>query len=122
MVAVPSVFAVNVTPDGRDPVLVMVGTGVPDVVTLKEKAVPTVAVAVAGLVNLGGVVELTVSVNACVVAPAELAAVNVSDVVPATVGVPERVAVPFALALNVTPEGSARRRSTSGWDCPMRQR
>ena len=87
--------------------MVMVGTGVPDVVTLKEKAVPTVAVAVAGLVNLGGVVELTVSVNACVVEPAELAAVNVSDVVPATVGVPERVAVPFALALNVTPEGSA---------------
>ena len=32
---------------------------------------------------------------------------NVSDVVPATVGVPERVAVPFALALNVTPDGRA---------------
>src|SRR6478609_632710 len=90
MVAVPSAFAVNVTPDGSELVLVMVGKGVPDVVTLNENAVPTVAVEVAGLVNFSG--AWTVSVKACVVEPAEFAAVKVSDVVPATVGLPERVA------------------------------
>ena len=43
MVAVPSVFEVNVTPAGRAPVLVIVATGNPLEVTVNENGVPTVA-------------------------------------------------------------------------------
>ena len=52
-VAVPLLLAVKVTPVGRVPVRDSVGVGYPVVVTVKLKAVPTVALALAALVMAG---------------------------------------------------------------------
>ena len=52
-VAVPLLFAVKVTPVGSVPVRVSVGAGYPVVVTVKLKAVPTVALVLAALVMAG---------------------------------------------------------------------
>ena len=52
-VAVPLPLAVKVTPVGSVPVRASVGAGYPVVVTVKLKAVPTVALALAALVMAG---------------------------------------------------------------------
>jgi hypothetical protein len=77
-VAVPLAPAVNVTPLGRVPVRVIVGTGDPVATIGKLNATPAVAVADAALVKRGA--PLIVRVNAWVVAPPALVAVNVSAV------------------------------------------
>ncbi len=53
IVAVPSPLSVNDIPEGRVPDFVIVAGGSPVVVTVKLPAVPTLKVAVAGLVNAG---------------------------------------------------------------------
>ena len=52
-VAVPLALAVKVMPVGSVPVRASVGAGYPVVVTVKLKAVPTVALALAALVMAG---------------------------------------------------------------------
>ena len=49
-VAVPSPLSLKVMPAGSDPVSVREGVGAPDVVTVREPAVPTVKVAAFALV------------------------------------------------------------------------
>ncbi len=63
-VAVPLPLSVKVTPLGSAPDLVTVGGGTPLVVTVKLLALPTVKVALFGLVMVGAP-ELTVSVKLC---------------------------------------------------------
>ena len=53
IVAVPSPLLVNLTPEGSWPVLVMVGAGEPDVVTVKVNRVPAGSVASGLLVKAG---------------------------------------------------------------------
>ena len=60
MVAVPFPLSVKVTPDGSFPLSVSAGTGNPVVVTVKLPLVPTVKVADARLVILGGWLTLSV--------------------------------------------------------------
>lgn len=48
------VLALNVTPFGKLPVMLSVGVGLPEAVTVKVPDVPTVNVAVAALVTAGG--------------------------------------------------------------------
>src|SRR4051794_21064091 len=107
MVAVPSALAVNVSPAGNVPVRLIEGNGLPDVFTEKLKGCPVVAVALVALVKAGADSGTTVSVKACVAAPAALVAVNVTGKVPPVVGVPESVAVPLTPAVKLTPLGSA---------------
>ena len=72
-VAVPvPVPAVKVTPAGRVPDSDSVGVGVPVAVTVNDAGWPTVNVVDVKEVNSG--TDVTVSVNACVVLPAELVA------------------------------------------------
>jgi hypothetical protein len=63
MVAVPLLLLVNATPPGRVPVSVSEGTGVPDVVTVKLNATPTVADALDALVITGPGAGDTVTVR-----------------------------------------------------------
>ena len=53
MVADPLALPVKVTPEGRAPASLSVGAGLPDALTVKLNAVPTVALADAALVILG---------------------------------------------------------------------
>lgn len=107
-VAVPFPLSTNVTPEGSvAPPSLRLGVGVPDVVMLNVPAVPTVNVVLFALVMTGAV--LTVSVKLCVaLLPTPLLAVIVNGYDPFVpdAGVPLRVAVPFPLSTNVTPEGS----------------
>ena len=107
-VAVPLALAVKVTPVGSVPVRVSVGAGYPVVVTVKLKAVPTVALALAALVMAGA--WLTVKAKGWVAGwPIPFVAVIVRlyrPVVPAA-GVPAMVAVPFPLSVKLSPEGNA---------------
>src|ERR1043165_8227362 len=110
-VAVPSLLLTNVTPPGSAPVSLMfidAPLGKPVAVTVNVPAVPTLNVALFGLVIDGG--SCTVSVKLCVpfgVTP--LFAVMVIAYVPPVpaFGMPASVAVPLPLSTNVTPPGSA---------------
>lgn len=53
IVAVPSPLPVNLTPEGSRPVLVIVGAGEPEVVTVKVNRVPAGSVVLGLLVNAG---------------------------------------------------------------------
>jgi hypothetical protein len=78
MVAVPFVLAVHFRPVGNVPVSVNTGAGVPpELVTVKVKAFPAVAVALAALVMVGAMAT-TVRTKAWVTDPAVLVAFNVS--------------------------------------------
>src|SRR5215472_5970357 len=94
----------NVTPLGNVPVSLNVGLGLPDAVTVKVPATPTVNVVLLALVITGAV--FTVSVKFWVAGlPTPFVAVNVigyEPLVPAP-GVPLRTPV---VALNVTPAGN----------------
>jgi hypothetical protein len=101
------VDGVNVTPFGSAPDSLRVGVGVPDAITVKDPAAPTVKVVLVALVNMGAV--STVSVKFCVAFGAiPFDAVNMMLYVPRLpdAGVPASVAVPFPLSVNVTPLGS----------------
>jgi hypothetical protein len=74
-VAVPLVFEVMAMPGGN-PVAEKVGRGSPVVRTVKVKAAPSVALAVAALVKTG--IEVTVSVNDWFRVPAAFVAVKVN--------------------------------------------
>ena len=63
-VAVPFPLLVKVTPPGSVPVSLRVGVGDPEVITVKEPAVPTVKVVLLALVITAAV--FTVSVKGCV--------------------------------------------------------
>ena len=68
MVAVPLPLSVKVTPVGREPVSVRAGEGAPVVVTVVEKAAPTLEAAELALVMAGA----TFSVRVVVPVPATL--------------------------------------------------
>ena len=102
-VAVPLAAATKVTLAGRPPTSVRAGAGVPTVVTLKEKAVPTLAVYEPALVMAGA--RSMVSAELWDTVPVSLVAVMVKTGDPTVVGVPERIAVPLAPATKVTPAG-----------------
>ncbi len=89
-----AVLVLKVIPAGNVPVIAINGAGAPLAVTVNEKATFDTAIAEATLVNAGTL--CTVSVKACVDAPAALVAVNVTgNCWPAVVvaAVPESVAV-----------------------------
>ena len=99
--------AVNVTPLGNVPVRVIRAAGEPVVVMANVKAETDLGGRRCGAGERRG--APTLSVNAWVVVPAELVAVNViRNVRPtiAAVGVPDNFAVPSAAARNVTPVGN----------------
>src|ERR1700733_6144 len=104
MVAGPFALALKVSPLGNGPTSLNVAAGLPVVVTVKLKVLPTVAVALVPLVKFGS--EFTVIVNFCVVEPTLFEAVMVIELLPTNAGVPVIVAVPFALALKVSPLGN----------------
>ena len=100
----PVAPATNVTPGGNPPDSEMVGSGTPLAVTLKVKALPALKVVDAALVKTGA--WPTTMVNVCVaLGVTPLAAVSAKVVVPTTVGIPVIVAVPFELAVKVSPLG-----------------
>jgi hypothetical protein len=105
--AVPFPLFVKAIPFGRVPDSAMVGTGVPVVVTLNWKALPTSPTAETALVNFGATgTAATVNVNVWTAfGLAPLAATTVNVKIPATVGVPASVALPLAPAVNATPVG-----------------
>jgi hypothetical protein len=76
MVAVPFELAVKLSPFGRLPMRFNVAAGLPVVVTVKLKTLPTVAVADAELAKAGAL--LTPRVNVCVTVPEALEAVRVT--------------------------------------------
>jgi hypothetical protein len=111
---------VNVTPLGSAPVSLRFGVGVPVVDTVNVPATPTANVVLLALVIAGA--WSTVSVKACEAGvPTPLLAVNVSGYVPPVpaTGVPLKVAVPFALATNIMPLGSAPASVMDGAGSPV---
>src|SRR5580700_6405809 len=107
MVAVPLVLAVNRSPFGSRPVSVIVAVGYPVVVTLNLIARPTEAVTAFAEVMAGA--WSTRRRKLCVADPAALVAFTVSRRLPPVpaAGVPAKVAVPFGLAVKLSPLGSA---------------
>ena len=105
-VAVPLLFAVKVTPVGSVPVRVSVGAGYPVVVTVKLKAVPTVALVLAALVMAGAWLTVKTKdwVAGCPI-PFEAVIVRLYTPVLPAAGVPAMVAVPFPLSVKPSPEG-----------------
>ena len=81
------------------------GAGYPVVVTLNEKAVPTLAVYEPALVTAGA--RSMVSAKCWAVVPAVLVAVMVMANTPVDAGVPAMVAVPPPAAVKVIPAGRA---------------
>jgi hypothetical protein len=113
-------LSTNVTPLGSAPVSLRFGVGVPVVNTENVPATPTANDVLLALVIAGA--WSTVSVKACVAGvPTPLLAVKVSGYVPPVpaAGVPINVAVPFALATNVTPLGSTPASVMDGAGAPV---
>ena len=63
IVAVPFPLSVKLTPPGNDPVLDIVATGLPVVVTVKEPTVPAVKVTLLALVIAGACTRTVFNVN-----------------------------------------------------------
>jgi hypothetical protein len=61
MLAVPSPLSVTVSHAGTVPLVVIVGVGRPDVVTVNDPALPTTNVALFALVNAGGLPTVNVA-------------------------------------------------------------
>lgn len=105
-VAVPLPLSAKLTPSGSVPDSVTTGMTAPDVVTVKLNGTPTVAVALAALVNVG--TWFVVSVKSWEALVTSLLAVMVIGqlaLASGAVGVPASVAVPLPLSVKVTPVG-----------------